>query len=75
MTMYQNLIRSDKIYAVKALLRQRNVYSGALKAFTRSKTPGSDGLIAEFYLCFWKCLATPLIDCFNKFGLSTELIM
>ena len=34
----------------------------ALKTFARNKTPGSDGLTAEFYLCFWECLATPLTD-------------
>ena len=25
----------------------------ALKQFSKNKTPGSDGLSAEFYLCFW----------------------
>jgi len=35
----------------------------AIKAFQRIKTPGTDGLTAEFYLCFWKEISCPLIDC------------
>ncbi|KAL9978081.1 hypothetical protein ACROYT_G015562 [Oculina patagonica] len=36
-----------------------------LKTFAKNKTPGSDGLTAEFYLCFWNDVVGPLIDCFN----------
>ena len=36
-----------------------------LKTFAKNKTPGSDGLTAEFYLCFWGEVASPLIDCYN----------
>ena len=37
----------------------------ALKQFSKNKTPGSDGLTAEFYLCFWDYVAIPLKDCLN----------
>ena len=37
----------------------------ALKKFSKNKTPGSDGLTAEFYLCFWDYVAIPLKDCLN----------
>ena len=36
-----------------------------LKTFAKNKTLGSDGLTAEFYLCFWGEVASPLIDCYN----------
>ena len=38
----------------------------ALKAFQRNKIPGTDGLTAEFYLCFWNEISCPLIDCLNQ---------
>ncbi|KAL9986569.1 hypothetical protein ACROYT_G000737 [Oculina patagonica] len=38
----------------------------ALKTFEKNKTPGSDGLTTEFYLCFWDSVVTPLIDCLNE---------
>ena len=37
----------------------------SLKTFEKNKTPGTDGLTAEFYLCFWEFVVTPLIDCLN----------
>ena len=40
-------------------------FLSALKQFSKNKTPGSDGLTAEFYLCFWEYVATPLKDCLN----------
>ena len=46
----------------------------AIKAFQRNKTPGTDGLTAEFYLCFWKEIRScPLIDCLNHGALQGEL--
>ena len=36
-----------------------------LKTFAKNKTPGSDGLTAEFYVCFWDEVSSPLINCFN----------
>ena len=38
----------------------------ALKQFSKNKTPGSDGLTVEFYLCFWDYVAAPLKDCLNE---------
>ena len=32
----------------------------ARKQLSKNKTPGSDGPTAEFYLCFWEYVATPL---------------
>ena len=37
----------------------------ALKTFQHNKTPGSDGLYAEFYLHFWNDISGPLIDSLN----------
>ena len=36
-----------------------------LKIFQNNKTPGSDGLSAEFYLHFWNDISGPLIDSLN----------
>ena len=44
-----------------------------LKIFQRIKTHGTDGLPAEFYLCFWDEISNPLIDCLNHGALLGEL--
>ena len=44
-----------------------------LKTFQRNKTPGTDGLPAEFYLCFWNEISSPLIDCLNHGAILGEL--
>ena len=38
-----------------------------------TKTPCTDGLTAEFYLCFWTDISGPLIDCLNHGALLGEL--
>ena len=44
-----------------------HLYSAVHIISFKNKTPGSDGLTAEFYLvCFWEYLASPLINCFNE---------
>lgn len=45
----------------------------ALKTFQHNKSPGTDGLSAEFYLCFWNELSGPLIECLNHGALLGEL--
>lgn len=45
----------------------------ALKTFQLNKTPGTDGLTAEFYLRFWTDISGPLIDCLNHGALLGEL--
>ena len=45
----------------------------ALKTFQHNKTPGTDGLTAEFYLCFWNDISGPLIGCLNHGALLGEL--
>ena len=37
----------------------------SLKEFSRSKSPGTDGLTAEFYLKFWELLGQELVDSLN----------
>lgn len=37
----------------------------AHKTFQHNKTPGTDGLSAEFYLRFWNDISRPLIDSLN----------
>ena len=65
----QMLIRHSKIHedqreTCEGLITAEECLS-ALKMLAKNKTPGSDGLTAEFYLCFWEYVATPLINCFN----------
>lgn len=38
----------------------------ALNGMSRNKTPGSDGLPAEFYIKFWHVLGSDLTEVFNK---------
>ena len=54
----------DHQKACKGLITEEECLS-ALKQLSKNKTPGSDGLTAEFYLCFWEYVATPLKDCLN----------
>ena len=37
----------------------------ALKKFNKNKSPGMDGLTAEFYLRFWNELGKVMVDSFN----------
>ena len=37
----------------------------ALNSFSKNKTPGTDGLSAEFYQFFWKEISESMIDSFN----------
>ena len=37
----------------------------ALKTFKKNKTPGNDGLTAEFYLAFWPLVGKCLVECLN----------
>jgi len=45
----------------------------ALKTFQHNKTPGTDGLSAEFYLHFWNDISRPLIDSLNYSAFVGEL--
>lgn len=38
----------------------------ALKGLQTGKTPGSDGLSTEFYLCFWEDLGESLLAVLNE---------
>ena len=44
---------SEQQKACEGLLSEVECLS-ALKQFAKNKTPGSDGLTVEFYLCFWE---------------------
>ena len=37
----------------------------SLKQFSKGKSPGTDGLTAEFYLAFWELLGQELVDSLN----------
>ena len=45
----------------------------ALKTFQHNKTPGTDGLSAEFYLRLWNDISGPLIDSLNYSAFVGEL--
>lgn len=38
----------------------------ALNSFENNKSPGNDGITAEFYKKFWPLLSTPLLNCLNE---------
>ena len=46
------------------LLTKEECYA-SLKSFSKGKSPGTDGLTAEFYLSFWELLGQELVDSFN----------
>ena len=46
------------------LLTKEESYA-SLKTFPKGKSPGTDGLTAEFYLSFWELLGQELVDSFN----------
>ena len=45
----------------------------ALKKFNKNKSPGTDGLTAEFYLRFWNELGKVMVDSFN-YAFTTGLL-
>ena len=45
----------------------------ALKGFRKNKSPGTDGLTAEFYCSFWNLLGEPLVDSLNHAFAKREL--
>lgn len=61
-----NIERLDGEYqeTCEGLITEEECLS-ALKQFSKNKTPGSDGLTAEFYLCVWDYVAISLKDCLN----------
>ena len=46
-------------------LLTENECKNALKSFHKDKTPGTDGLTAEFYTFFWNSLGKIMVDSFN----------
>ena len=44
-----------------------------LGTFKNNKTPGNDGLTAEFYKCFWNLFGSALVDSLNESFLKGEL--
>ena len=47
-------------------LLTENECLAALKSFQKNKTPGTDGLTAEFYIFFWDKLGKFLVNSFNS---------
>jgi len=46
-------------------LLTENECRNALKGFQKNKTPGTDGLTAEFYTFFWDKLSKIMVNSFN----------
>ena len=53
-------------------LSEQELFS-TLKAFKKNKSPGLDGLTAEFYLEFWEALKTKLLEVYKEAYLSGTL--
>ena len=53
-------------------LSEQELFS-TLKAFKKNKSPGLDGLTAEFYLDFWEVLKTKLLEVYKEAYLSGTL--
>ena len=47
----------------------------SLKSFCKGKTPGTDGLTAEFYLSFWELLGQELVESFNYAFEKREMLI
>ena len=47
-------------------LLTENECLAALNSFQKNKTPGTDGLTAEFYVFFWDKLSKFLVNSFNS---------
>ena len=46
----------------------------ALESFENNKSPGNDGLTAEFYRCFWPLLGKQLVNCLNYSLLTRQTL-
>ena len=55
---------STSSWQLRRSFNKRRMYA-SLKSFSKGKTPGTDGLTAEFYLSFWELLGQELVDSFN----------
>ena len=55
---------SGEVPSCEGLLASVEVFT-ALSGMARGKTPGSDGLPAEFYLAFWDTLGSDLVEVLN----------
>ena len=58
------VLRDDEREACEGLLTEKE-YLEALKYMESEKTPGTDGLPAEFYKVFWKDISSILISALN----------
>ena len=59
-----SFIPASEISICEGPLASDEVFA-ALQGMARGKTPGSDGLPAEFFLMFWDVLGTDLVDVLN----------
>ena len=59
--------------SVKGLSSKRNPYS--LSNNFEKQNPGSEGLTAEFYFCFWEYVVTPLKDYSNDAYQRSEMLL
>ncbi len=38
----------------------------AIRSMKKNKSPGTDGLSVEFYLCFWDMIENPLFEMYKE---------
>ena len=60
----ETVLNDDESASCEGLLTEKECLE-ALKNMEPDKTPGTDGLPADFYKIFWKDLSPFLISCFN----------
>ena len=59
-----NTLTSENTTALGEEINQKELLT-SIKSFKYGKTPGLDGLSAEFYIEFWKAIRTPLTNALN----------
>ena len=60
-----SVLPTDQVPLCEGPLHSSEVFT-ALKGMSKNKSPGSDGLPAEFYLRFWDVLGTDLTEVLNE---------
>ncbi|XP_078355036.1 uncharacterized protein LOC144639618, partial [Oculina patagonica] len=67
-------ISADQKQSCEGLLTKDECFA-SLKQMAKGKSPGSDGLSAEFYLAFWESVGQELVDSLNHYADDTTCLV